>query len=342
MLTQFYNSFTETLAGQRKESDSVPVWLMRQAGRYQPAYQELRKEYSFHELSHQSELIKQVTLLPLEYCEVDALIIFSDILVLLEAIGFEFEIKEKLGPIITPEFKPDQLDSINALPASQVFQYVYDAIREVKKASPLPLIGFCGGPFTLASYLIEGKSSKNFSKIKEMMYSFPNAFKRLLKCLTLASIDYLEGCENAGVDAIQIFDTWAEQLTQDQFREFVVPSIEEIAKCCKKPVIYFSKYTYPFLNDLRNLGLSGLSLDHRTPLSRAREVMGKNVILQGNLDPAVLYCKQKVIASRVDQILENYALDPYFIFNLGHGILPDIPLENVQFVVDYVKNWKRR
>jgi uroporphyrinogen decarboxylase len=332
--------FLDSIYGLREEKDAVPVWLMRQAGRYQGAYQSLRKEYSFHDLSHQSDLIKEVTLIPLQYLDLDALIIFSDILVVLETLGFNFEIKEKIGPVISPEFSLEQLDSIKVGSSREVLSYVFEGIKKVKDASSLPLIGFCGGPFTVASYLIEGRSSKNFSKIKKMMYGFPNVFKRLLDLLTEVSIEYLLGQEEAGVDVIQVFDTWAEILTPEQFQEFIMPSLNKICASCQKPVIYFCKGTYHFLNFLKDSEVSGVSVDSHTPLELARKAMGKKRIIQGNLDPCILYCNEKVIASHVDKILETHALDPSFIFNLGHGILPDIEVEKVQFLVDYVKKWK--
>ncbi len=316
--------FLEALAG-KNSSGRPPIWLMRQAGRYMPEYLAIRKKHSIMEMFRTPELITEVTLLPIDLLEVDAAILFSDILVVLDLLGIEWDVIKGTGPVIQP-------GKVKPRPANDAAPFVAQGIEQLKKELEVPLIGFCGGPFTVASYILEGQTSKTMAKTRAMMYREPEAFTHLLDQITDAAIDLLKLQITAGVDAVQIFDSWAHFLTPAQYEAYSLHYCRKIQAALPDiPLIYFSRGTYA-----RNLTCA-LSFDWGWDMEQARKQYPKNC-LQGNLDPCLLYADWPTIQKEADKLLEAMQDDPAYIFNLGHGILPDIPFDNVKALVDYVKD----
>ncbi len=331
--------FLEALQGRNR--GRPPIWLMRQAGRYLPSYRALREKYSFLELCHQPELIAEVTQLPIHQLGFDAAILFADILLILEAFGVKVRFDEGIGPIIDPPIRTEQdIQRLISQPAPQVLSYVAEGIRLLKPQLKVPLIGFCGAPFTVASYLIEGKTSRDLKTTKQMMYTHPGAFHHLLDKLTAASLDYLKMQVEAGVDAIQIFDSWAHVLSPASFREVCFPYLKRLVdglRLTGVPVILFCKGTGGFFKQLVEIEPQGISVDWGYSLLDVRRGVSGRIALQGNLDPYVLYAPLPTIRRETFRILESMKGDSAYIFNLGHGILPDVSVEAVRTLVDCVK-----
>ena len=319
-----------------------PVWLMRQAGRYLPSYRALRKKYSFHEMSHQPELAVEVTLLPFSEFELDAAILFSDILVILEAFGESFQIVEGKGPVIDSPIR--DTESVKALPKPLVeekLSYVFETIRLLKPQLKVPLLGFCGAPFTVASYLIEGGTTKQFKHSKSWMFKDPEGFHLLLDKLTNASITYMQLQKKAGVDAFQVFDTWAVALSPEQFSNFCVPYLKKMVDAAKKidlPIVLFTKGSFMHAEKLAHLKPNGLSVDWTVSIPDLRKKIGPEIALQGNFDPSLLYAPPPVIQKEVKKLLSAMKNDFGYISNLGHGLLPDIPVEGVRAFVEAVQS----
>ena len=319
-----------------------PVWLMRQAGRYMTSYRALRSRYSFLEMIHQPELVADVTLLPIDAFGVDAAILFSDILTVIEALGCGLEFKEKKGPVIERPVRT--VTDINNLPKTSLreeLSYVAEGIKATKTRLSVPLIGFCGGIFTVASYLIEGGSSKNFSQIKGWMYREPQAVHLLFDLLTTHTEDYLRMQVEAGVDTVQIFDTWAGSLACAEFEEFILPYQKRLVQCVTelgKPVILFCRGTSTYYPQLASLKPNAIALDWQCKVKQVREVLGESICLQGNLDPTVLYGSPAALQKSVNSLLDDMDGDKGFIVNLGHGIFPDIAEDQVRRLVDCVKS----
>lgn len=316
-----------------------PVWLMRQAGRYMASYRALRQKYSFLEMCHQPELITQVTLLPIEAYGMDAAILFSDILVVAEAMGLGLRFDEGLGPVI--ERPISSVHDILALPDPDVskLDFVRQGILHLKPALKVPLIGFCGAPFTIASYLIEGGTSRDHKKTKHWMMRDPQSFHVLLKKIADWSIAYLKMQIQAGVNALQIFDSWANVLAHRQFREFSLAYLDYILKGLKAdiPVILFCRGSSVFAPQLAEIQPAGISLDWNCDIAAMRTQIPSTIALQGNLDPMVLYASHQTIRNEVNHILNGMAHDKAFIFNLGHGLLPDLSEDSVRVLVESVK-----
>jgi len=324
-----------------KNDSRPPVWLMRQAGRYMPEYRALRAKYSFLEMCHNPELIAEVTQLPLHSFGMDAAILFSDILVIPEALGVGLRFDEGKGPII--ERPISTLADIQALPSPSIpesLKYVADGIKLVKPQLNVPLIGFCGAPFTVASYMIEGKSSRDLRKTKQLMVRDPKAFSLLLDKIADCSIDYLNMQIDAGVDALQIFDSWAYFLSHSHFREFSLAYLNKILKGLKAdiPVILFCRGSSIFAPQLAEISPAGISLDWQSDIVKMREQIPSHIALQGNLDPDILYGSHETIRKEVKTILNGMKDDRGFIFNLGHGMIPDIPCDAVRVLVETIKN----
>jgi uroporphyrinogen decarboxylase len=316
---------------------SPPVWLMRQAGRYMPEYQSFRKKHTLRELFHQPELATQITLLPIQLLDVDAAILFSDILVLLEACGTTTDFKEGIGPVLSPAFDdPKQIETLAFNDIKTTLSYVFQTIKQVKSELKVPLIGFSGAPFTLASYLIEGGSSKTLHKTKKWIYTYPDLFKVLIKKITLAVIEYIKEQINSGVQVVQLFDTWANHLPPEEFQKYAVTPLKEIQSALPSstPFIYFSLANSRYYKDIPS---TALSLDSLSCLQQVRKDL-PNTVLQGNLDPLVLLSTPSEIKKHVFKTLETMKGDPGFIFNLGHGIIPQTPLKNVQYLVEIIKS----
>lgn len=324
-----------------KNEARPPVWLMRQAGRYMPEYRELRKKYSFLEMCHNPQLIAEVTKLPIDAFGMDAAILFSDILVIPEAFGVGLSFEDKKGPIIHRPIK-EKID-IETLPhfnAEESLKYVADGIRETLKGLNVPLIGFAGAPFTVASYMIEGGSSPDLKKAKQWMVRDPASFHLLLDKIADATINYLNMQIEMGVSAIQLFDSWANVLSFDHFKEFSFAYLKKILAGIKKdvPTILFCRGSSCFAGELSKLAPAGISVDWQLNISDLRRIVPSNIALQGNLDPDILYAPKEVIFKETNKILNSMKGDKGFIFNLGHGIKPDMSPEAVKVLVETVKN----
>ena len=320
-----------------------PVWFMRQAGRYMASYRALRKKYDFLEMCHQPELIAEVTKLPVHAFGVDAAILFSDILVIPEAMGRGLHFKEGTGPIIErPILTPQDVKDLPGPEDLQTLHYVQEGIHLLKQDLSVPLIGFCGAPFTVASYMIEGGSSRDLKKTKRWMLTYPEAFWELLKKIADWSIAYLNMQIAAGVEALQIFDSWANALAHVQFCDYALASLRYILKGVKStsiPIILFCRNSSIFAPQLVNLQPSAISLDWNCDITQMRKFIPYPIAMQGNLDPDLLYAPKNQLKAEVQRILEGMRGDSGFIFNLGHGIAPDVPEEAIQTVVDCVKNY---
>jgi uroporphyrinogen decarboxylase len=330
-------SLLKSLKGEN--SGPPPVWFMRQAGRYMPQYRALREKHSFLTMIQTPEIATEVTLMPIRQLGVDAAILFCDILVILETLGVKYHFKEGLGPVIeSPLHHPDDVLRLPTHSPQQTLSYVSKAIHLTKSALTVPLIGFCGAPFTIASYLIEGGGSKDFKKTKKWLFEHPESFHKLLDKITDLSIDYLKMQKKSGVDALQVFDTWAGILGYSQFLEFSLPYLTRICEALSDiPVILFCKGSSVFADDLVKAKPAAISLDWHGSLSKVRRSHPK-LVLQGNLDPDVLYAPKEKIRQEACTILDQMKGDPAYIFNLGHGIKPDMSVDAVRFLVECVKN----
>lgn len=323
--------FLEALKRQNK--GRIPLWIMRQAGRYLPEYRAIREKRSFLELCHTPELAAEVTLLPLKRYDLDAAILFSDILVLIEAMGAKLSFLEKEGPVIANPYRGEPLHK--ARPLTEVFE----TIRLLKPSLKVPLIGFSGAPFTLASYWIQGRSSKDWSEAKNFFWKHPKEGKRLIQALTDEVIAYLKGQIEAGVDAVQLFESWGQILGFEQFHELSLKPIQQIVEALRPtgvPVIVYSKAAAGFAEEIAACRPSAISVDWNCSLATVRKRVGKEITIQGNLDPMVLYQPHDVIRREVEGLLKQVSDDPAYIFNLGHGILPDVSPDAVQVLVESV------
>lgn len=319
----------------------APVWLMRQAGRYMPEYRALRAKHSFLEMCHHPELITEVTLLPIRSFGMDAAILFSDILVIPEALKVGLRFDDGIGPIIEhPLHTSADIDALPAVDMREALDYVAQGIAMLRPQLDVPLLGFCGAPFTLASYMIEGKSSRDLRKTKQWMLRDPTSFHKLLNRLADDAITYLHMQVDAGVQAIQIFDSWAGVLSLNHFKEFSLSYMEKIVRSLESrvPVILFCRGSSLFAPQLAEIKPSAISLDWHCDLGALRKSLPKGIALQGNLDPDVLYAPLPVIRKEVNALLKKMKGDQGYIFNLGHGITPDVPVEAVRELVDCVKS----
>jgi uroporphyrinogen decarboxylase len=326
-------------ACRREPVDRTPVWMMRQAGRYMPEYRALRAKHTMLELCRTPELAVQVTLQPMKL-GVDAAILFADILLPLEPMGAPFEFAKGEGPVIhEPITDRAGVDKLRVIEPEDGLGYVMEAIKLLKKELPVPLIGFAGAPFTLASYLVEGGKSRDFLKTKRLMYSEPETWNVLMGKLSEVVRRFLHKQIDAGVDAVQLFDSWVGQLGPDDYREYVMPHVAHILKDVEKrgvPVIHFGVGTQALLPSMREAGGTVIGFDWRTPLAETWAKLGYDVGVQGNMDSTALFAPRAVALKHAQRVLDAAGGRPGHIFNLGHGILPETPVETVQAVVDYV------
>ncbi|MEO5371296.1 MAG: uroporphyrinogen decarboxylase [Magnetococcus sp. DMHC-1] len=341
-------------AALRLPTDRTPIWIMRQAGRYLPEYRQTRaKAGSFLALCKNFELATEVTLQPLRRYNLDAAILFSDILVVPEAMGIHLRFSEGEGPLLDPVLRhPADLKILHPVEPEQRLDYVLKTVRSIRQelADKIPLIGFSGSPWTLATYMVEGGSSKNFSAIKGLMYGDPQTMHALLDLLSDAVVDYLNAQIRHGVQAVQIFDTWGGILSPRDFREFSLRSMARIVSRLDKtgpdgqivPVILFAKGCGIHLEEMAATGCHVLGLDWTTDLGLARQRVGSQVALQGNMDPAVLYSGPDRIRQEVQNLLQAFGPHPGHIFNLGHGMSPDMNPEHVAVLVDTVRSESQR
>jgi uroporphyrinogen decarboxylase len=321
---------------------------MRQAGRYMKEYRAIRKKHSILEICKTPELATQVTLQPIEHFDLDAAIIFADILLPLEPMGIELEFAKGEGPVIhNPVRDAAAVKALAPFEPDEKTPFVMEAIRTVRRElnGKVPLIGFCGAPFTLASYMIEGGHSNNYIRTKQMMLHTPELWKELMTKLATTMAAYLRAQIRAGAQAVQIFDSWVGSLSPGDYREYVMPYSRLMMDGLKKenvPVIHFGTGTSGFLESMREAGGDVIGVDWRINLDDAWKRLGPDVAIQGNLDPVVLFGPVKEIECRVQDILKRAGNRPGHIFNLGHGILPETPVENVAAVVEIVHKSSRR
>lgn len=330
-------------ACKKKSVERTPIWIMRQAGRYLPEYRAVREKSDFITMCKTPELASEVTIQPVDLIGVDAAIIFSDILVIPEAMGMHLEMIESKGPkLYDPIRKAADVDKLKTIDPTKDLKYVLDAVSMTKRElnGRVPLIGFAGSPWTLMTYMVEGGGSKNFSEIKKFIYNQPEAAHKLLDKIADAVAEYLSAKIEAGADAVQIFDTWGGILSPNDFEEFSLRYMEKIISQIKRkdePVILFAKGVHYKLNKLADSGADVIGLDWTMDIGKVRSKIGKNVALQGNLDPTVLYGTEDKIRKETVKVLKSFGKHKGHIFNLGHGILPDISPANAKFLVDVVK-----
>ncbi|MFQ5674133.1 MAG: uroporphyrinogen decarboxylase [Nitrospinales bacterium] len=326
--------------------DVTPVWFMRQAGRYMKEYRALKEKYSFLEMCKTPELAVEVTLQPLNVMEVDAAIIFADILLPLEPMGLGLEFTAGDGPVVPrPITGPSDVEKIRPVNPDEQLGFVADAIRLARKElnGKLPLIGFAGAPFTLCSYMVEGGKSRDFTKTKLLMYEHPETWKRLMETVSGVLVDYLDMQVRAGAQALQVFDSWIGCISPGDYREFVLPHSKRLMDGLKRtgvPVINFSTGTSSMLQQITQAGGDVIGFDWRIHLDDAWKRIGENKAVQGNLDPSTLFAPIPVIKEKVRDILKRAAGRPGHIFNLGHGILQHTPVDHVKAVVDMVHEYR--
>jgi uroporphyrinogen decarboxylase len=322
--------------------DRTPVWFMRQAGRYMPEYRALRKAHSLLEICKTPQLAAEVTITAAEILQVDAAIIFADLLLPLEVMGLPFHFSDGEGPIIDrPVRTSDDVTRLRTDSAGDL-GYVAESVRLVAShfGAKLPVIGFCGAPFTLASYMIEGGGSRHYINTKKMMYSSDSRWNELLTKVVAVTSQYAVEQVRAGADVIQIFDSWVGCLAVEDYRRHVLPRTAELVckvKAAGVPVIYFGTDTATLLPAIKETGANVIGLDWRIPLDEGWERLGHAGAVQGNLDPVVLFSDWKKVQQRAQQVLDLAAARPGHIFNLGHGILPETPVENVKALAAYVQ-----
>jgi uroporphyrinogen decarboxylase len=334
-------------ACRREPVDATPVWFMRQAGRYMQEYRALRAKYSLLEICRNPDLATEVTLQPIRRLEVDAAILFSDLLLPLAPMGLPFDFIKGEGPQIErPIDGPADIERLRVFEPREALGYVLDAIRQIQGElkERVPLIGFAGAPFTLASYAIEGGHSNNFAKTKSLMYGHPDDWHRLCEKLSRVVADYLVAQIEAGVDVVQVFDSWVGALDASDYREFAMPHTRAIFEAVGKrvPTIHFGTGTSTILEELRDAGGDVIGVDWRIPIDEAWDRIGEDHAVQGNLDPTLLLGPPTRMMQQTDAILRRVAARPGHIFNLGHGILPSTPVEHVQMLAHYVHTASRR
>jgi uroporphyrinogen decarboxylase len=331
-------------ACRREPVDATPVWFMRQAGRYMAEYRAIREKYSLLEICHHPELAAEVTLQPVHALGVDAAILFADILLPVIPLGLGLEFAKGEGPVIDkPVHTLEDVRALNHVDTETDLGYVMEAIRILRRElNGIPLIGFCGAPFTVASYIVEGGASREFLKTKTMMYSAPEVFHALMEKLSVVLSDYLVAQIRAGAQAVQVFDSWVGTLSPQDYETFVLPHSQKVLEAAKAenvPVIHFGTNTTTLLPLMKRAGGDVIGLDWRIPLDDGWALLGEDVAVQGNLDPALLFAPLSEIKARVHDILRRAAGRPGHIFNLGHGILQNTPVDNVKAVVDMVHEY---
>jgi uroporphyrinogen decarboxylase len=332
-------------ACRRKPVDATPVWFMRQAGRYMPEYRAIREKYSLLEICYQPELAAEVTLQPVRAFGVDAAILFADILLPAIPLGVGLEFIKGEGPLLQkPVRTMEDVRALKPVAAEADLGYVMDAIRILRgELKETPLIGFCGAPFTVASYIIEGGSSREFLNTKKMMYAAPGVFHALMAHLSDVLADYLTAQIRAGAQAVQVFDSWVGALSPSDYQTFVLPYSQKVlqaAQAMNVPVIHFGTNTTTLLPSMKCAGGDVIGLDWRIPLDDGWSLLGDDVAVQGNLDPAALFAPRSELKTRVHDVLRRANGRPGHIFNLGHGILQHTPVDSVKAVVDTVHEYE--
>ncbi|WP_062050661.1 uroporphyrinogen decarboxylase [Bacillus sp. JCM 19034] len=338
--TNFNDTFLRACKGE--SHDHVPVWYMRQAGRSQPEYRELKKKYSLFEITHDPELCAYVTKLPVDQYNNDAAILYKDIMTPLPAIGVEVDIKSGIGPVIdNPIQSMLDVERLGEIQPEEDVPYVLETIKLLRKQLSVPLISFGGAPFTLASYMIEGGPSKNYNNTKAFMYAQPEAWHLLMDKLGKMTITYVKAQIAAGAQAIQIFDSWVGTLNVADYRTYVKPVMNKIFAALKEedvPLIMFGVGASHLINEWNDLPLDVVGLDWRISIQEARNAGVKKTV-QGNLDPAILLAPWNVIEERTKAILDQGMQTPNFIFNLGHGVFPEVKPDTLRKLTAFVHQY---
>lgn len=332
-------------ACRREPVDATPVWFMRQAGRYMADYRALRQRYSLLDICRSPDLAVAVTLQPVEAIDVDAAILFSDLLIPFTPMGLDFDFIKGEGPVIAHPIRDESdVHRLRRFEPREALSFVLETIRLLRKelVNRVPLIGFGGAPFTLASYAIEGGPSTTYARTKAFMYAHPRAWHRLCERLAAMMSDYLAAQVEAGVQAVQLFDSWAGALSRTDYREFAHPHSSRILEAVRRlgvPVVHFGVGTAAILADLAEAGGDVIGVDWRLPLDEAWTIVGHDRALQGNLDPTLLLAPRERLLSAADDVLRRAGGRVGHVFNLGHGILPNTPLEHVQELARHVHEW---
>ena len=338
--------FLDALQG--KPVTQTPIWIMRQAGRYLPEYRQTRSKFSdFMQMCRNAEACCEVAFQPLDRYDLDASIVFSDILTIPEAMGMELKFISGKGPVFpSPLATQADIERLDSQGAIEKLHYVMNAVSTTKKAikDRVPLIGFSGSPWTLSAYMVEGQGSKQFTQLRKMLYSAPEVLHKLLSDLSIVIIDYLDEQVKAGADALMIFDTWGGMLAEGNYAAFSLNYMQTITTELKKrhphvPVTLFTKGGGLWLNQLTQTSCDGIGIDWSIDIAHARHAVGNRFALQGNLDPAALYGSDESIVEAVKTIVASQAPYSRFVFNLGHGVYPDISPDKVKVMVDAVREF---
>ncbi|TCP29263.1 uroporphyrinogen decarboxylase [Scopulibacillus darangshiensis] len=340
MANRFNDVFLKACRGE--DVPYTPVWYMRQAGRYQPEYRKIREKYSFFDINENPEVCAEVTKLPVDQLGVDAAILFADIMTPLKPIGVDVEIVEGVGPVISnPVSTIEDIQNLRSLDPNRDVPFILDTVKLLREQLNVPLIGFSGAPFTLASYIIEGGPSKGYHKTKGFMYAKPSVWQALMDKLAELTIVYLKAQIKAGAQAVQVFDSWVGALEEQDYRIYIAPAMEKIFTALKEtgvPTIYFGSGSGHLLKEWNKLPVDVLSIDWRTSIKDVR-AMGIQKGLQGNLDPSLLLAPFDMLRDRTKTILDQGKETTGHIFNLGHGIFPAASVATLKKLTDFVHDY---
>ena len=328
-------------AVQCQPTKSIPIWLMRQAGRYMEEYQQVRARVSFLELCKRPELAAEVMLTAVNRLGVDVAILFSDILLILEPMGFQLEFTPEGGPKIgNPIRQPDDVDRVRELPSAEPLHFVMDAVRYTREGldASKPLIGFAGAPFTIAAYAVEGGGSRTFQHVKAFMHLYPEKWHELMRRIAISTARYLNGQIEAGVQIVQIFDSWVGCVSEEDYKKYVLPHSKTLIELIRPgtPIIHFAPGNPMLLPFVCEAGGNVIGVDWRISIDKAWDIIGRDRAIQGNLDPSILLTDRETIRRHAQHIIRLVNRQPGFIFNLGHGITPQTPVDNVIALVDIV------
>lgn len=333
-------------AAHRQPVDQVPVWFMRQAGRYQPEYRAIREKYTLMEICEHPEVCTEVTLLPVKQLNVDAAILFSDIMTPLRGMGLKVDIVENVGPVFEEAINTArQVDEIPPFVAEEAVPYVLETIRMLNRELEVPLIGFTGAPFTLASYMVEGRPTKDYRKVKTLMYSQPAVWSALMEKLSDMVATYLVDQINAGCQMVQVFDSWVGNLTRQDYETYVRPhmfKISEAVRATGAPMIYFGVNTGHLMESMSQIKPDVMGVDWHEELDKAWERIGPDFAVQGNLDPVAIFAPPDVLEAKVKDILRRTEGRSGHIFNLGHGIMPTMSVDALKRVVEIVHSYDHK
>ncbi|WP_025025644.1 uroporphyrinogen decarboxylase [Caldalkalibacillus mannanilyticus] len=342
-------SYNDTFikACRKEEVGHVPVWYMRQAGRYDPAYRKIKEKYSLLEICLQPELAAEVTMLPIHKLGVDAAILYSDIMNPVASIGIDFDIVQNVGPVIHNPIRTSQdIERLRPIDVEKDLSHVIKTINILERELSVPLITFVGAPFTIASYLIEGKPSRNYLRTKQLMYSEPELWKKLMDKLGDMLITYLKAQIAAGAKAIQVFDSWVGALAPKDFVQFVLPTIERIFSAIGEaniPRIYFPGVSSgELLPHLQHLDAEVIGVDWRVSITEGRKRIGERFAIQGNLDPMILTAPMSVIESYAKEIIDQGIKQPGYIFNVGHGLFPEASIEKLEQLTSFIHEYSAK